>query len=216
MLYSTTFGAEAHGFVIDKFTYKDDEDGRIYKIDVDYKWEHKTMSHKFPVDRESYNSFSDGDAIDVRFLPAFREWTLEMKSAKDAEYEKPDIQAVLFIGFFTICWNGIVGIFVMVLYVWPLVEWWLLRFGKPTIGVVVNKSHHSDSDSSTHTIEYAYDPNSKEVSPFNRKEQVNTSTGVTAEVYAKVQSGDRITVLHLKRWPHINTVFEFSGLELAK
>jgi len=214
------WGTDVNATVFDKFTFNDAEDGRVNKIAIRYKYDGKTFVDKESVGYLEYESFNVGDPVVVRFLPPpLKEYTHQFRRPGEA-VKLPDLGSIAFFAFFAIFWNLICGVFVAILYVWPVVNWWLLRWGAVSQCLVTKKSSYSDSDGDKHlSVQYTFIPGRKladfdSLSRGDRERQVSSKTSVNRELFEQVQEGDVLNVVHTRRWPSVNTVFEFSDVDL--
>lgn len=225
MLVSTICGTEVKGVVTDKHSHVDSEDGRIYNIEIDYKYNNEDFDEKLSVSKKEYKQFEVGNAVDVRFLPALRGMTQCVKPSGEGNYKTADLGTICFFIFFATFWNAIVSVFVMILYVAPLVNWWLFRFGAVCPGVVLHKSSNSDSDGTTYHADYTYAPGKKAPLSLERgsticeggmagKNQVKTTGAVPSDIWQHLIEGQDICVLYSPRWPKVHCVYEFSDCEL--
>jgi len=121
----------------------------------------------------------------------------------------PNYAVAIFYILLSLFWNGLIGFACYVMFVLPVIRWWLLRFGSAIAGVVTDKKIERDSDGDKmFIVGYSFSP--------GRKMDVIAGTDhVSEHVFDSLQSGDSLSVLHLKRWPKVNTVFEFGDYELA-
>lgn len=225
MFFSTIYGTEVKGVITDKHSHVDSEDGRVYNIEIDYKFNSEDCDEKLSVSKKEYKQYEVGQSVDVRFLPALRGMTQSVKPSSEANYKAVDLGTIAFFIFFATFWNAIVGLFVMILYVVPLVNWWLLRYGEVCPGVVLHKSSSSDSDSTTYRADYTYVPGKKSPLSLERgaslsdggmvgKNQVKTSGTVSFEIWQRLTEGQDICVLYSERWPKVHYVYEFGDCQI--
>lgn len=224
MFFSTIYGTEVKGIVTDKHSHVDSEDGRIYNIEIEYKFNDENCDEKLTISKQEYKQYEVGSSVDVRFLPALRGITQSVKPAGEGAYKSIDLATVGFYIFFAVFWNALLSVFVLILYVAPVVNWWLLRYGAVCPGRIQHKSSHSDSDSTTYKIDYVYAPGKKSPTTFEQgvqfssgtpgKTQVTSSTSVAHSVWLRQKEGQDICVLYSPRWPSIHCVYEFSDCEI--
>lgn len=223
MFAATICGTEVKGVITDKHSHVDSEDGRVYNIEIDYKFNNEQFDEKLSVSKKEYKQYEVGEFVDVRFLPALRGMTQMVKPFGEGNYKTTDLGTIAFYLFFATFWNAIVSVFVLILYVLPVVNWWLLKFGEVCPGVVLNKSSTSDSDSTTYKADYTYAPGKKSplslergssISGMGGRNQVTTSGTVSHEIWQRLIEGQDICVLYSPRWPKVHCVYEFGDSEI--
>lgn len=221
MLLSTIYGAEVKGVITDKHSHVDSEDGRVYNIEIEYKFNDENCDEKLSVSKKEYKQYEIGNIVDVRFLPAFRSFTQAVKPAGEGDYKTLEPATVAFFIFMAVFWNSIVGVFILALYVVPVVNWWLLRYGAVCPGRIQAKSSQSGSDSTTYTIDYVYAPGKRSPTTFEQgvqfsdgRTQTTSSTNVGYNVWLRQKEGQDICVLYSPRWPKIHCVYEFADCEI--
>lgn len=214
-------GTDVPASVIDKYTHVDDEDGRKFDVEVAYDWDGKKNYKKFSATRSEYESYKVGDPVAVRFLPAFRDWTINFR-AKGESVKLPDLGAILFYGFFAGFWNFVVGIFAFVFYVLPVINSRLLKTGCVSQGVVRSKEEIPGSESTTYKITCEFTPDKTktrksskvlDLKDFNQK--LTSEASVPKTLFDRVNQGDLVNVIYFPNKPSINTVFEYSGYEMV-
>jgi hypothetical protein len=217
-LSGIAFGTDAPASIIDKSSRLDEESGRILELEMAYDWAGEKNYKKFSVNRTQYEMHKVGDQVDMHFLPALRDMTLQWKE-KGSGVSLPDIQTVLFFGFFAIFWNAVVSVFVLILYVAPVVEWYLLRFGSIGCGQVTGKETEMGSESTTYKVMYNFEAGGKSNSNhlhLNRYDsKIQSTTTVSKQVFDSTSEGESIIVAYSARHPKVNNVVDFSGYEFA-
>ena len=210
--------------VLEKVTGRDSGGDRYYKIEYEYDWNNKHHTETSGVGKQKYEKLEEGDSVMVRFLPAMREWTQQLGNP-DKTYDYPDWTMVLFYIFVTIFWNTIAGLFFMILYVAPFLNWWLLRFGSTSLGVIEEKYSERDSDGDKKfKFSYVFEPGKKLTASqelttdrfYSRSSRALTGEATTSQFTAhKFSKGDPVCVLYSTLWPRINMALELSGYELC-
>lgn len=219
-------GEEVKAIVSDKVSYRDSDGDKRYKLEVDYIYANKDCYEKFQVDREKFALIKRGETVYVRFLPAAREWTQQVRQ-DGTVYDVPSLSTVAFFVFFALFWNAIVSVFFVVLYVAPVLNWWLLRYGVPAPAQMVGKSIDSTSDDGDrYRVEYSFTQGKKQASissqltvepfkPGKSKNAVTSSTLTGRNLWESLNPGDKLCVLYLPAYPKVNLCLELSEYELA-
>lgn len=226
----SVIGVEVPATVADRIKYRDSEGARCYKLEVEYDYAGTQYSEDIGLNREQYSQYRKGDQVFVRFLPVARAFTQEIRR-QGAAYENIPVSTVAFYLFFATFWNGIVGVFFVVMYVGPFLQWWLLRFGQVATGTVVDKSVDSSGEDTSYKVTYSFTPGKKtssaSVSSYltdsssvqfpSSSRHANISTNVVSQMlYNKFNQGDQVTVLYLPAFPKVNMTIEMSEYEVCE
>ncbi len=212
MLITNVYGTELKATVTDKVSYRDSEGDRAFKVAYKYTWNNKEQEEESGLNRREFKQYNVGDPINVRFFALAPDYTRTIRPVR-GEYAQPDLATVAFYAFFALFWNGILSVFVLLLYIVPAVNWYLLRFGSVCEGVIVDKKTDRDDDGKRYFVEYAFRPGRK--AQLTSSDQRST-TSTDAIMWDTYSVGDPVCVLYSRTWPKAHLVFEFSGNELAK
>lgn len=219
-------GVETPAVLTDKAKGRDSDGDRYYKLEYEYRWNDQKYSKNLSVDNAKYSKFKIGDDTRVRFLPGiFRDQTQQLQNP-DKSYDGITITSLIFYLFFMLFWNGIVSVFVFILYIAPFLEWWLLRYGSVCIGTIDKKLVEHDSDGDERFVcAYSFIPGKKKPSSYpvlqdnhsrkrKHKKLIERSTTVNRILYRRLEKDDQVCVLYSPAWPSINMALELSDYEL--
>lgn len=223
----TLYGVEVPATVVDRIKYRDSDGDKHYKLEIEYDYQGKGYFEDIGLNRKQYRNYKVGEKIYVHFLPLARSYTQEVR-AQGTTYEAPEIQTIAFYLFFASFWNCIVGLFFFIMYIAPVIEWWLLRYGRVSTGLVKGKRIDNSGDNTRYEIEYVFTPGKRasSVSSYltdHNSVKFQTSTRhsrkglavVSKHSYDRINNGDKLSVLYLPTFPKINMTLELSEYELA-
>jgi hypothetical protein len=102
---------------------------------------------------------------------------------------------------FALFWNGILSVFVYVLWVVPLRERWIVRVGQPALGIVTGRRERSGRGGKTYLLTYAF------ITPEGL--EYTGKCSVTNWVYQTAMDGSALIVLYDPRRPRWNLAYEY-------
>lgn len=212
---SAVCGVETPAILLEKNTGKDSDGGRYYRLTIDYEWQKEPFTETMHASRAKYKKLSVGDRLFVRFLPAFRTLTQDVRRP-EAPYEPPAIATVVFYILGTIFWNAIVGLFFLALYVVPFLNWWMLRYGRACTGEIKRLSvEPRGEDGDLYRVEFVYTPGKRKSTLSSRlveqsyqiresRHSIRSSVVVSKQTFSRLSEGDRLSLLYLPICPKIN------------
>jgi hypothetical protein len=199
------YGVETGGTVAGKHTGADD-DGPTFTLAYRYVFDGLPYDASEQVDESLYRAREPGDRIVIIVHALLPAWGSRIR-------ENTEGWSLWMLALFALFWNGIVGIFVAVLYAAPWRERLLLRTGEAVEGIVLRKEEDTGGDSTTWSVEYEFMPvpsaDTRTAGPVTGKMNVERAD------YLAVAPGDRVVVVYDRFRPGRNVVYTWGGYELS-
>jgi hypothetical protein len=193
-LLVSRFGTPVTAIVDQKQTTPTRNGGLMYDIYYHYKLDGRRYDKRASVGKDAYNQTRVGDRHNGR---ASELWGHSLFVGQP-EWEETGPLGMLGIALF---WNGIVSVFVYVLWVVPLRERWIARIGQPAQGIVTGRRERSGRGGKTYLLTYAF--TTPEGLEYTGK------CSVTNWVYQTALDGTALIVLYDPRRPRWNLAYEY-------
>lgn len=203
-------GWDVQGSVMRKWE-DSDSDSTSYHVEYTFVVGDRVIRDTAQVGAEFYSKLPERFDIDrpevrmpVRVFGAMGRYYTNLLSPKWGPWS-----TVGFAWMFGLFWNSIVGVFVIFLYVYPVLIRWLIAHGAAVEGRILGKSVDSSGDSTTYRIEYVFSPDGKET--VKGKYQI-----FTKEEYDAVKESSPVTVIYWPGKPKRNVPLEHSGYRVVE
>jgi Protein of unknown function (DUF3592) len=196
------YGTEYQGQIVKKYE-RPGSKGRIsHIVEFEYMVNGGLHTATESVDVDVYRQAAEGDRIDIRAMesvPESEPWTrITGRSPLLSVAGKWGI---------ALFWNGILSLFVWALYVRPWQMRRLVRWGRPTEGIVRSATLSTNKKTKTYRFIYEYAVVGDDVlqpTVFKRR-MSSTQNGV-----AGIRSGDLVTILYDPRKPKRSVIYRAS------
>lgn len=185
---------DAIGHVRNKHESTSSKGGHTYYVDYDVDVDGAVVSDSASVSSGQFAALSPGDGFPVRVGRAFG----AVHTRTDSGF------GGVFIGLFALFWNGIVGVFVWVWAVQPLLRWWLVRSGVGVAGEVVTRGAPKKGSV---RVEYRFVPDGHGL-PLERSMMVPINNASALP--------QRVTVFHHPQRPTVATIYEATSWEVVR
>jgi hypothetical protein len=211
-------GTDVEGHVVRKTEHQGKKGSVSYTLDYAVGVGGAEYPGQVALTAAEYTTLGEGDAVTVRlltWLPQYGHW--------------PRVQSYSPLGnvasWWGIClfWNGILSVFVWQFYILPWLLWWLVRYGRPTRGVVRSVNSWTGKGGVRYyriTYEYTSDPIEVEAggaysgSGTAGPPHTRTIQSAAPEA-ATVQVGDVLTVLYDPRRPQRSLLYRFADYQVS-
>lgn len=208
-------GVETPAVLLEKNTGRDSDGDEYHRIKIDYTWQSEHYIETMHVSRVRYDRLAAGERLFVRFLPAFRTITQDIRTP-GAPYEPPTVAAVSVYIIGTVLWIAIVGLFFLALYIVPFLNWWVLRYGRACTGEIKQlRVETKEEDGDIYRVDFVYTPGKRKSTlssrlveesyqPRDSRHSIRSSVVVSKETFLELAEGDRLSLLYLPLWPKVN------------
>ncbi|MGD0771112.1 MAG: DUF3592 domain-containing protein [Tepidisphaeraceae bacterium] len=174
--------------------------GVIYDIYYQYTLDRRRYDKRASVGKSTYNLTRVGDHRNGR---ASGLWGHALFVGPE-EWEETGPLGMLG---FALFWNGILSVFVYVLWVVPLRERWIARIGQPALAIVTGRRELSGRGGRIYRLSYAF--TTPEGTEYTGK------CDVTNWVYQIALEGTTLIVLYDPRRPRWNLAYEYCDFVVA-
>ena len=201
------FGVEMEGRVVRREESQSRKSKKTtYTLHYVYTVEGQEYAAGTTVTAEAYAAHKEGQAIPLRVLPwsPLAHWVRLPGASPGA--------SVLAMWFGAVFWNGIMSIFLYMVWVRPWLQWRLVRWGELTSGIVRDvRSTPQKGGGLSYTIRYEYASSPT----LNEPEQLYTrSASSNSTAAATVKVGDVVTVLYDPKRPKRSVPYLFADFEV--
>jgi len=194
--------------VITQRETQSDEDGRSYHVDFTYTYNGVAYNGGCNVRQGIYDTIEIGSKAQVEILPIAPSYSPRLFTPP-GNYQ---FESFGFLLFFTLFWNGVIGVFVWGLFVWPVMVKRIYEQGIPTIAMIVDKTTSSGEDSTSYIIKYEFTPvdiHGREGSVIKGQETI------PEDEWKKFHIGDQGTILYLPNRPRMNVFYQYGGYRVV-
>ena len=201
------FGDEYPGAVVKKSERRGSKGKWFYTVDYEYMVAGRLHTGQVSVNADEYRQVAEGDRFSVRAL----------ESAPDSEPwpRLPGQHPLANVGgkwLMALFWNGLLSLFVWGVYVRPWRLRQLIRWGRPTTGIVRTAEFFHRKGSKWHQLTYEYAAaadDGGELAVYTRK------MSSPPALAAGAKSGDLVTVLYDPRKPRRSLIYKFSDYRVG-
>jgi hypothetical protein len=195
------------GKIVRKDDTRSTKGNRHYYVQYQYEVDGGHYSGEVKVSKEHYDDVREGDAITVRAWDAMPDsgqwprvpghWPIEDLGGK---------------WFFAVFWNGILSVFLWLMYVRPWRQRQLVRFGILTKGIIREVKTHMNKGTKNYVICYDYAAPSTDERPGQVYAGKLTSIAKSAQLAA---AGDVPTVLYYPHKPWRSVLYAYSDYRVV-
>jgi hypothetical protein len=139
-------------------SYSSKNQRTTYSVTAAYEIDDLYDSVTYPVSQNEQAALHKGDSVPLRAAVIFGMTSARAKNATDAPVLVP----------FALFWNSIMGVFIYMLVILPVLQWWLLRRGVRVLGTVTNITRTTGKGASV-IVAYEYTSDAGERCESNMK-----------------------------------------------
>jgi hypothetical protein len=198
-------GVEMEGRITRKTEVKARKGKKItYTLYYAYTVEGLEYAGNDTVSKEEYAARKEGQAIPLRVVPwaPLAHWTRLPGSSP----------GVSLVGYWAgaLFWNGIMMLFLWVLWIQPWQQWRLVRWGVPTLGIVRDVKTTPMKRGYSYTVHYEYTSVPVDYEP---EQLLTSSVSSHTEEARAIKKGDVLTVLHDPKRPQRSIPYKLADFE---
>jgi hypothetical protein len=198
MLMILVVGRPADAVVVERQILRG-EDGDTW--DIRYRYQvggGRVYIDHAQVNREEYSRLAPGAIVKIKSLHV-----MGLGTSVLVEPMRQTLRTLGFLTVFATFWNGVLSVFVWMLYVVPRRQVWLARHGEPVMGQITAKKTHTSDESTTYSLLYVYRvPGMTE--DLKGKQRVN------GPAFGAATQGQTTLVLYAPTKPGRSLLYEFS------
>jgi hypothetical protein len=195
-------GKSYEGKIVKKDDSRSTKGTRHYYVQYTYDVDGRGYRGEVKVTKDRFDEMREGDAITVRawdVMPDSGQWP-----------RVPGHLPIEDLGgkwFFAVFWNGLMSVFLWMVYVRPWRQRQLVRIGIPTQGIIRDVNTYTNKGTKNYVLKYEYAVPATEEQPGQVLHGRLTSTVKAA---AGANRGDVVTVLYHPQKPRRSLLYAYS------